>query len=49
MIGLTPLFGQAPFWGGGKSASWLLVSKPSSLWSNWEFSITSGPPELVPE
>jgi hypothetical protein len=46
--GLTPL-GQAPFCGAGSSAFWLLVSNPSSLWSNCEFSISSRPPELVPE
>ena len=41
VIGLMPPFGQAPFCGGGLSPFWLLVSNPSSLLSNSEFSITS--------
>ena len=50
VIGLVPPFGQAPFWGGGGSpAIWVLVSRPSWLLSNCEFSITIAPPELVPE
>src|SRR5579875_115327 len=49
VIGLIPPLGQAPSWGGGLSPFWLLVSKPSSLLSNWEFSTTSCPPELEPE
>ena len=50
VIGLVAPFGQAPSCGeGASSLFWLLVSKPSLLWSNSEFSITSGPPEFVPE
>ena len=46
--GLTPA-GQAPFCGGGLSPFWLLVSKPSLLWSNSEFCTSNRPPELEPE
>ena len=46
--GLTPA-GQAPFCGGGLSPFWLLVSNPSLLLSNWEFSTSRRPPELDPE
>ena len=50
VIGLVPPFGQAPFCGaGGSPAIWVLVSNPSLLLSNWEFSMTMAPPELVPE
>ena len=50
VIGLMPLFGQAPFCGaGGSPLIWVLVSKPSWLLSNSEFSMTIAPPELVPE
>ena len=50
VMGLVPPSGQAPFCGGGGSpAIWVLVSTPSSLLSNCEFSITMAPPELVPE
>src|ERR1700674_1994644 len=50
VIGLVPLCGQAPFWGAGASPSiWVLVSTPSLLLSNWEFSTRSVPPEFVPE
>ena len=50
VMGLVPPFGQAPFWGGGGSpAIWVLVSTPSWLLSNCEFSMTMAPPELVPE
>jgi hypothetical protein len=48
-MGLIPLFGQAPFCGGGLSPFWLFVSNPSSLRSNSEFLVTSLPPELEPE
>ena len=41
VIGLMPLFGHAPFCGGGLSPFWLLVSNPSSLLSNCEFLTTS--------
>src|ERR1700733_10515185 len=47
---LTPPYGQVPFCGGGGSpALCVLVSRPSVLSSNCECSITSVPPELVPE
>src|SRR5579863_8808160 len=46
--GFTPA-GQEPSWGGGLSPFWLLVSKPSSLLSNCEFSTTRDPPEFDPE
>ena len=49
VIGLMPLFGQAPFCGDGLSPFSLSVSNPSSLLSNSESLITSEPPELVPE
>ncbi len=50
VMGLVAPSGQAPFWGGGGSpAIWVLVSTPSWLLSNCEFSITTAPPELVPE
>ncbi len=50
VTGLVPPFGHAPFCGGGGSpAIWVLVSIPSSLLSNCEFSMTIAPPELVPE
>ncbi len=50
VIGLVPPFGQAPFCGaGGSPAIWVLVSNPSLLLSNCEFSMTIAPPELVPE
>src|ERR1039458_7690885 len=42
--------GHCPFAGaGGSPPIWVLVSKPSSLLSNWEFSTTIDPPEFVPE
>ncbi|MGZ6651555.1 MAG: hypothetical protein ACXVHB_29435 [Solirubrobacteraceae bacterium] len=46
--GLTP-GGQAPFCGGGLSPFWLLVSNPSLLLSNSEFSTSRRPPEFDPE
>src|ERR1700733_5094643 len=47
---LIPPNGQAPFCGGGgPPALCALVSSPSVLSSNCECSITSVPPELVPE
>ncbi len=50
VMGLVPPSGQSPFCGGGGSpAIWVLVSKPSLLLSNWEFSTTMAPPEFVPE
>jgi hypothetical protein len=50
VTGLVPPLGQAPSWGDGESSLfWLLVSNPSLLWSNSEFSITSCPPAFVPE
>ena len=50
VIGLIPSSGQSPFWGaGGSPAIWVLVSIPSWLLSNCEFSMTIAPPELVPE
>src|SRR5579859_2369583 len=45
--GLTPA-GHEPSWGGGLSPFWLLVSKPSLLLSNCEFSISIRPPEFEP-
>src|SRR3954452_13480451 len=42
--------GHAPFCGDGASSLFsLLVSTPSWLWSNSELSISSFPPEFVPE
>ncbi len=50
VIGLMALSGQSPFCGaGGSPLIWVLVSNPSWLLSNWEFSMTTAPPELVPE
>src|SRR4051794_33016224 len=50
VIGLVPFFGHAPSCGDGESSLfWLLVSNPSLLWSNCEFSMTRLPPEFVPE
>ncbi len=50
VIGLVAVPGQSPFWGAGASPSiCVFVSTPSLLLSNWEFSITMAPPELVPE
>src|ERR1035437_3361841 len=50
VIGLMPLFGHAPSCGAvGSPWIWVLVSNPSWLLSNWEFSTTMAPPELVPE
>src|SRR5580704_2907423 len=50
VIGLVAPFGQSPFWGAGGSPSiCVFVSTPSSLLSNWECSMTTEPPELVPE
>ena len=50
VMGLVPPSGQPPSCGGGGSpAIWVLVSRPSWLWSNSEFSMTTAPPELVPE
>ena len=46
--GCTPA-GHAPFCGDGSSPFWLLVSNPSSLLSNREFSISIHPPEFEPE
>ena len=49
VIGLGPPFGHAPSCGGGLSPFWLLVSKPSWLLSNCEFSTSRLPPEFEPE
>src|SRR5579884_310421 len=49
VIRLIWWWGQAPFCGGGLSPFWLLVSNPSSLWSNSEYFTTSRPPEFEPE
>src|ERR1700728_2572176 len=50
VIGLMPLSGQSPFCGGGGSPpTWVFVSSPSWLWSNCECSMTTAPPEFVPE
>ena len=49
MIVLTVLPGHAPFCGAGSSPFWLLVSKPSWLWSNSECLTTRLPPEFEPE
>jgi hypothetical protein len=50
VIDEMPPCGHAPSCGEGQSLLfWLLVSNPSSLRSNWEFLITSRPPEFVPE
>jgi hypothetical protein len=50
VIRLVPPFGHAPSCGEGKSSLfWLLVSNPSSLLSNCEFSTTRLPPELDPD
>src|SRR4051794_37592385 len=49
VIGLLPLL-QRPSCGEGQSSLfWLLVEKPSLLWSNSEFLTISLPPEFVPE
>ena len=50
VMGLTACPGQSPFCGaGGSPPICVLVSTPSSLLSNWLFSMTTAPPELVPE
>src|SRR5580698_925601 len=50
VMGLVAPFGHAPSCGaGGSPPIWVLVSTPSSLLSNCEFSITTAPPEFVPE
>src|SRR3954469_4255206 len=50
VVELVPPAGHAPSCGEGESSLfWLLVSKPSLLWSNSEFSTTRRPPEFVPE
>jgi hypothetical protein len=50
VTGLVPPFGHWPSCGaGGSPMIWVLVSRPSWLSSNCEFSMTTVPPELVPE
>src|SRR6202522_3079082 len=50
VIGLFLPCGQRPSCGaGGSPITWVLVSRPSWLSSNLEFSMTTVPPELVPE
>ena len=49
-MGLTPPSGHRPSCGaGGSPTTAVLVSRPSWLPSNWEFSMTMVPPEFVPE
>ncbi len=46
----VPPLGQSPVWGaGGSPETAELVSAPSWLWSNFEFSMMIWPPEFVPE